>query len=125
MTQPTLFERIGGEETITRLVDDFYDRVLADPDLEPFFRHASMDKLRTMQREFFNAALGGPVRYSGLPLSYAHHGRGIRRPHFARFVQHLFDTLRAFDIGERETADIIDRINTYMDEIMGGHGLAG
>jgi hemoglobin len=36
---PTLFERIGGEQKIAEVVDDFYDRVLADPELKPFFRN--------------------------------------------------------------------------------------
>jgi hypothetical protein len=30
---PTLFERIGGKQMIAEVVDDFYDRVLADPEL--------------------------------------------------------------------------------------------
>jgi truncated hemoglobin YjbI len=29
---PTLFERIGGKQMIAEVVDDFYDRVLADPE---------------------------------------------------------------------------------------------
>ena len=35
--QQTLFERVGGEETIRELIHVFYDRVIADPDLKPFF----------------------------------------------------------------------------------------
>ncbi len=50
---------------ISEVIDEFYDRVLADPDLKPFFRNTSMDKLRRMQREFFSAALDGPITYSG------------------------------------------------------------
>ncbi len=42
----TLFERIGGEQMIAEVVDDFYARVLADPELKPFFRNSSIDKLR-------------------------------------------------------------------------------
>ena len=61
---------------------DFYNRVLSDPELAPFFEASDIDKLRRMQREFFSVALGGPIRYDGQSLSYAHHGRGIRRTHF-------------------------------------------
>jgi hypothetical protein len=73
----SIFERIGGDQMISEVIDEFYDRVLADPDLKPFFRNTSMDKLRRMQREFFSAALDGPITYSGKPLSHVHHGRGI------------------------------------------------
>lgn len=126
MTERSLYDRIGGEAAIAAMVDEFYDRVLADPELAPFFERTPMDKLRRMQREFFSAALGGPVRYTGKPLSHAHHGHGIERPHFARFVEHLLDTLQAHGVSENESREIIARINTYADEIVGGgHGFAG
>ena len=66
-----LYERIGGEEAIARIVDRFYDRVVADPQLGPFFRATSMDKLRRKQREFFAAVLDGPQSYTGLALTQA------------------------------------------------------
>ena len=46
--QQTLFERLGGEAAIAELIHDFYDRVLADPELKPFFKHTSIDKLRIL-----------------------------------------------------------------------------
>ena len=36
-SNPTLFERVGGEQMIAEVVDDFYERVLADHELKPFF----------------------------------------------------------------------------------------
>lgn len=117
--EATLFDRIGGEPAVARVIDAFYARVLDDPELEPFFRHASLDSLRAMQREFLGAALDGPQRYSGLALSHVHQGRGITVHHFNRFTQHLLETLRAAGIDERDVADVIDRINTYADDIVG------
>jgi hemoglobin len=93
--QQTLYERVGGEQAIGELIYKFYDRVLADPELKPFFKNTSMEKLRRMQREFFSAALDGPIAYTGRPLSHVHHGRGITKHHFALYVDHLIDTLRA------------------------------
>lgn len=121
----TLFARIGGEKTIAQLIDDFYDRVLADPELKPFFNNTSMDKLGRMQREFFSAALDGPITYTGKPLSHVHHGRGITKPHFALYVNHLIDTLRDHGITDQDAQDIIGRINTYADEITGDVGSVG
>ena len=46
--QHTLFARVGGEAAIAELIHDFYDRVLADPELKPFFKHTSIDKLRIL-----------------------------------------------------------------------------
>ena len=121
----TLFERIGGEQMIAEVIDEFYDRVLADPDLKPFFRNTSMDKLRRMQREFFSAALDGPITYTGKPLSHVHHGRGITKHHFTLYVNHLLDTLRYRGINDQDVTDIIGRISTYANDITGDISSAG
>ena len=123
--QQTLFARIGGEQTVAELIGDFYDRVLADPELKPFFKNTPMDKLRRMQHEFFSAALDGPITYTGRPLSYVHHGKGITRHHFALYVNHLLETLRDLEITDQDTQEIIGRISTYADEITGDLESAG
>lgn len=116
----TLFHRIGGEETISRLIDDFYQRVMNDDELSPFFVDVPMEKLRRMQREFFTVALDGESNYSGRPLAYVHHGRGIKPRHFQRYVEHLDATLSSFQLTSDDHQQIISRINTYVDEIVGG-----
>ena len=117
--QITLFDRVGGEQGVKNLVRSFYDCVLKDPELAPFFESASIERLYTMQYEFFAAALDGPVRYSGLSIHQAHFGRGIEKEHFARFVNHLIDTLKAWQLSEQEIHLLISRVNTYADEVTG------
>jgi hemoglobin len=97
---PTLFERVGGEQMIAEVVDDFYDRVLADP-------------------------VDGPITYTGKPLSHVHHGRGITKHHFTLYVNHLLDTLRERGINDEDVTDIISRIRIYADEITGDISSAG
>jgi hemoglobin len=104
---------------IAEVVDDFYARVLANPELKPFFRNTSIDKLRSMQREFFGATLDGPTTYTGKPLSHVHHDRGITKHHFTLYVNHLLDTLRERGINDQDVTDIISRIRIYADEITG------
>ena len=123
--QQTLFERVGGEQAVAELIDQFYDRVVADPELKPFFRNVSMVKLRRMQRDFFSAALDGPINYTGRPLGYVHHGRGITKHHFSLYVSHLINTLQNFALKEQDVQDIISRINTYADEITGDTSSGG
>jgi hemoglobin len=123
--QQTLYKRVGGQKAIAEFIHEFYDRVIADPELKPFFKNASMDNIRRMQQEFFSAALDGPIAYTGQPLGHVHHGRGITLHHFALYVGHLLDTLRDHGIKEQDVEDIIARINTYADEITGSVGSGG
>ena len=121
----TLYDRIGGQLAIRELLHDFYDSVLADPELEPFFRKTSMEKLRRMQQEFFSTALDGPITYTGRPLSQVHHGRGITKHHFALFIGHLLNTIERRGINEQDVQYIIGRISTYANEITGEVGSTG
>lgn len=115
----TLYERIGGEATVARLMDSFHERVLADPELAPFFAGVSLQKVRSMQALFFCAAFDGPFAYSGRPLATVHYGRGIRPPHLARFVDSPLATLPDLRLDENDVLDIVSRLDTYADEITG------
>ncbi len=120
------YDRIGGADAVRALVDAFYERVFADPELRPFFEHADVARLHEMQRMVFSMALGGPVSYEGLPLAHVHRGRGLTREHFQRFIDHLFATLENSDeLDEADRRDMIGRINTYASDILGGYGVSG
>lgn len=115
--ETSLFERIGGEEAIAEMVDDFYGRVMGDSELAPFFENVPMDRLQRMQREFFGAATDGPIVYSGKPLGHVHQHLAIGKKHFQRFTEHLISTLQGRGLPEEEVLDLISRVNLYADEI--------
>ncbi len=115
----SLFERVGGEAGVEKLVDEFYQRVLADGELASFFSNTALEKLRRMQYEFFAAALDGPVKYTGRALGPAHSGLGITRRHVKRFLDHLLETVQGLELSEDEELEVISRINRYVDEITG------
>ncbi|MGA9334401.1 MAG: group 1 truncated hemoglobin [Rudaea sp.] len=112
------FERIGGLPGVMRFIDQFYARVLADPVLRPYFEGVEMLKLQRMQFEFFSTALGGPTAYSGRTMQHAHQGHSITREHFQAFVEHMFETLKDYDLTDEERYAIISRINTYTDDVV-------
>lgn len=113
----SLYERIGGEKKLERLLDRFYDRVTSDPEIGHYFTHVSMDKLKLMQHEFFTMATGGPVTYSGRPLSHVHRHLAIKRREFQRFTEHLITTLEEEGISEKDVYEIIAKVNLYADDI--------
>ncbi|MDP0491364.1 MAG: group 1 truncated hemoglobin [Verrucomicrobiota bacterium JB023] len=129
MENESLYERIGGEEGISKLIDQFYERVLADEELAPFFQHTPIEKLQRMQKEFFSEALGGPLFYSGKPLRQVHAGKGIRKEHLRRFTDHLKGTLESEQAGLNLSAEDIHAIHSRIaleaDEIAGQPGEAG
>ena len=113
----TIYERIGGAEGIAGLVDEFYEKIIADEVLKSYFKHASVGKIMNMQKEFFTAATGGPNTYSGRPLKEVHKHMGISRYEFDRYVGHLVDTLKTRGISGEDSREVVAKINIYGDDI--------
>jgi hemoglobin len=42
-SEVSLYDRIGGAEAVAGMVDRFYARVIADPELRPYFDHVALD----------------------------------------------------------------------------------
>ncbi len=61
--EATLYERVGGETTFRRLVDNFYARVEADPVLRPLFP-AELEAGKHWQFLFLMQYFGGPPQYA-------------------------------------------------------------
>ena len=121
----TLYEKIGGESTIEKLVGAFYQSVLSDPLLQPFFEGIAIEKLQQMQKAFFTLALGGPEPVQNISLYEAHRDRGITRNHLTRFTEHLIKTLEEIGIPEESATRVYQRIATYSDEVLGDTSVDG
>lgn len=114
----SIYEAIGGEPALVAVVDDFYVRVLADPQLAGFFAGANMPKLKGRQVEFFAAALGGPDAYQGVGMREVHAGRGISQSDFDRVAFHLAAALAAAGVPAETIGTIASAIVPLADDIV-------
>lgn len=121
----TLYERIGGQTTIELMVTAFYQRVLSDPLLSPFFKNVSIEKLKRMQIAFFSIALGGDEPDKMPSLYEAHRGRGIESKHLTRFTELLVETLREVGIPEPDAEKVYERIAIYGNDVLGESSVDG
>jgi hemoglobin len=70
-----LFEYIGGAETIRKIVDAFYPKVLEHPLLKPIFPE-DITEVAEKQNQFLTQFFGGPALYTerhGHPMMRARH----------------------------------------------------
>ena len=116
----TVYDRIGGQEAIEVVVEDFYVRVLADEQLAGFFTGTNMSRLKGKQVEFFAAALGGPEPYTGAPMKQVHQGRGIGMHHFSLVAGHLGDALAAAGVPSGTVTEIVGAIAPLASDIASG-----
>ena len=114
----SIYEAIGGEPALVAVVDDFYVRVLDDPQLAGFFAGANMPKLKGKQVEFFAAALGGPDIYQGGTMRQVHAGRGISQADFDKVAFHLTAALAAAGVPAETIGAIASAIVPLADDIV-------
>ena len=79
-TPDTMFERYGGVQFVTRLVLNFYDRVLDSVRLAPFFANTRMERLVEHQATFISSVMGRPASYANATLRAAHAHQHIDVP---------------------------------------------
>lgn len=104
------YEALGGEAGLRTAVTVFYARVMGDPELAPYFAATDLDRLRSHQRAFLAAALGGPGLFTGRPLEQAHAGRSITDAHFDLVVDHLAATLGDLGAAIETVAAVRERL---------------
>lgn len=68
----SLFDEIGGYETIKRINKAFYDKIYAHPWIGQYFRNFSQDKIEKQQTDFIAQSIGGPGNYRGKSIIAAH-----------------------------------------------------
>jgi hemoglobin len=115
---PTIYELIGGEQALVGVVDDLYERILGDERLAGFFAGTSLPRLKGKQVEFFGAALGGPMAYTGAPMKEVHQGRGIEPAHFDLVAGHLVDSLAAAGVPGPTVGQIIEVVAPLAADIV-------
>jgi hemoglobin len=93
-----MYQSVGGDAGLTKLVDNFYARLWADPSLNTYFAGIERDALKRHQRMFLTYVLGGPGAYTGRSLVDGHMGMNITDEAFDTVAHHLLLTLEELDI---------------------------
>lgn len=121
-TANALYERIGGERAIMSAVTLFYEKVLADPELAPFFDGLDMPAQIDKQVAFMTMAFGGPHEYTGRDLAIAHAGlvkRGLNDQHFDRVGVCLKDSLAELGVSSEIIDEVLAIVETTRDAVLG------
>jgi hemoglobin len=84
-----LYKQFGEKEGLTKIVDDMYDNVLADPRTAPYFEDAPVKRIKPLLVDQFCEAIGGPCTYTGRSMKRAHEGHAIDRAAFNALVEDL------------------------------------
>lgn len=114
----SLFEKYGGFGRVHQVVMDFYDRVLDDDDLGPYFDDVDMKDLIDHQTKFISSLLGGPASYTDHHIRHAHKGLKIVPQHFDTMKRLMEETLReaGFEVADIQAA--LEQVESHRDTVL-------
>jgi len=118
MCSSSLYDRLGGRDGIRTVVDDFYDRLLADESIGPFFADADVERLRRTQTNFLCEAAGGPETYDAAPPREAHLDVPFEPRHIARAIDRLRETLDDHDVRSDDAEAVVGAIAAHEADLL-------
>ena len=139
MTEPTLYDRLGGVFAIAAVVDHFSDAVVQNPivgqnsenpDLREWHTNnlGRLPGLKFMRTLWVCDISGGPQQYAAtkpgstpLGLEEAHRELKISPAEFDEVAAELARTLDVFNVPEQEKWEVLAAFAAHKDEVTQGY----
>ena len=108
MNTPSLYERLGRFDGITRIVHDVMDAHLSNPAIQTRFENSKdLDHARKVAVEFFCAGCGGPEPYTGRDLMVAHKGMNISEQEYMAAMDDIVGALRKHEVDSATQNEVV------------------
>jgi hemoglobin len=117
----TLYERLGGYDAVSAVVDDFAGKLFVDPVVGARFFGMSADSregFRQKNKNLVCKVTGGPCKIISRSAATTHGGLGIKASEFNIVAQHLVDTLNKFKVPGKEHKELMAIIATLRPDIV-------
>jgi hemoglobin len=116
--EQNLYERLGGMDAITAVVEDFRDRVAKDDRINLKFARTDLARLTKMLIDQVCEATGGPCQYNGRSMKEAHASMKVTNGEFDALVEDLVATLKQFKVPSREQNDLLAILGPLKTDIV-------
>lgn len=113
-----LFDRLGGKDAITAVVDDMVANIAADARINTFFANADIPGLKAKLVDQICAASGGPCTYTGKSMKESHTGMGVKEEHFNALVEDLVKALDKYKVQDPERTELLTALGGMKGDIV-------
>ncbi len=107
MAERTLYEKYGGFSQVSKIVLSFYDTLLDNDDIGPFFDEVDMSRMVDHQTKFIASLLGGPASYTDKQLKQLHSHLDINDAHFDELEVVLRATLIDHGLADEDVEAVV------------------
>src|SRR5262245_25735136 len=121
----SLYERLGGVYSIAIVVDDFIDRIMADPRLnanprvDEAHHRVTSQGFKYLVTEMVCWATGGPQQYSGKSMRDSHQHLLITDQEWQAFLDDFQQTLDKFQVPGQEQDELKAIVESTRADIVG------
>lgn len=114
----SLYDRLGGIEAITAVVDSFVARCAGDGRMNPKFERTDVPRLKKMLVDQVCEATGGPCTYTGRDMKDTHDGMGVTAGEFDALVGNLVATLGEFSVPKADQDELLALLAPMREDIV-------
>lgn len=120
----SLFDRLGGEEGISVIVDDIVQAHLDNPEINQVFlplknNPEHFESFKKHVREFLSSGTGGSATYTGKDLPTAHKGLNITEKEFIAAVDDILGVLSKHNIDEETKKEMLYILYSMKGAVIG------
>ena len=114
----SVYERYGDHVFWDRIMDQFYEKNLSDPDLKDFYIGKDMQRIKRMNQELLATALRSSASHFLVSVKRTHRTMEIFGLHFGKFVSNLGLTLAENNVSKSDIQEIVDVIETFRADLV-------
>jgi hemoglobin len=114
----SLYDRLGGKDAITAVVEEFVGRTTTDPRIKFRFFNVDATNLKKQLVDFVCLATGGPCQYTGRDMTTAHAGMDLSDDEFNALVEDLVGALDKFNVPAKEKGEILGALGPLKPQIV-------
>ncbi len=116
--QASLYDRLGGKEAITAVVDALSANVAADGRINQRFANANIKRFKAQMVDLLCEASGGPCKYKGMDMQTVHAGMKISEAEFMAVAENAAKTLDSFKVPAAEKAEVMNLLASMQGDIV-------
>jgi hemoglobin len=117
--QKSLYERLGGLDAISAVVDEFIKIASADERInKKFAKTVQPERVRLHFIEQICMLTGGPCKYTGDSMKKAHRHMGMTEGEFNAGVEDLVKALDKFNVPQAEKDELLGALAKFKNEIV-------
>ncbi len=114
----SLYDRLGGKDAITAVVETFVGKVGGDKRINGFFASTDLGKLKMHLVNQICSASGGPCTYTGRTMKQTHAGMGVTDAAFQALVEDLVSALDHHKVGKTEKDELLAVLSPMKRDIV-------